>query len=247
MARYEMRDLGPVQWFLGIRVTRDREQCTVYLCQDSYIDKVANRYHLTNWKAPTTTPLPTEELVPYELKATPQEIHAYQGKVGSLQFTATVTRPDTAYAASKLVEFLTNPGPQQTAAVDQALTYLYATRFLAIAYAQPEPESTSAGQDIFDTTFQRVFDPYSDASFANCTRTRRSAQGYLFKLFGGPIDWQSNKQKTVSTSTTEAELFWPCRMPQRKPSGGTDYSKISTSILVMSLKSSAITSKRFAY
>jgi hypothetical protein len=149
MARYEMRDLGPVQWFLGIRVTRDREQCTVYLCQDSYIDKVANRYHLTNWKAPTTTPLPTEELVPYELKATLQEIHAYQGKVGSLQFTATVTRPDTAYAASKLAEFLTNPGPQQIAAVGQALTYLYATRYLAIAYAPPEPESTSAGQGDF--------------------------------------------------------------------------------------------------
>jgi hypothetical protein len=120
-----------------------------YLCQDSYIDKVANRYHLTNWKAPTTTPLSTEELVPYELKATLQEIHAYQSKVGSLQFTATVTRPDTAYAASKLAEFLTNPGPQQIAAVGQALTYLYATRYLAIAYAPPEPESTSAGQGDF--------------------------------------------------------------------------------------------------
>jgi hypothetical protein len=88
------------------------------------------------------------------------------------------------------------------------LTYLYATRYLAIAYGPPEAESAAAAsQEIFDTTFQRVFDPYSDAAFANCTRTRRSAQGYLFKLFGGPIDWQSNKQKTVSTSTTEAELL----------------------------------------
>jgi hypothetical protein len=60
MARYEMRDLGPVQWFLGIRVTRDREKCKVYLCQDSYIDQVAHRYHLTNRKAPTTTPETTE-------------------------------------------------------------------------------------------------------------------------------------------------------------------------------------------
>jgi hypothetical protein len=62
-------------------------------------------------------------------------------------------------------------------------------------------------REIFDTTFQRVCDPYSDASFANYTRTRRSAQGCLFKLFGGPIDWQSNNQRTVSTSTTEAELL----------------------------------------
>jgi hypothetical protein len=107
---------------------------------------------------------------------------------------------------SKLAEFLTNPGPQQVAAVDQALAYLYDTRFFAIAFG-PLKSDAALGQEVFDTTLHRIFDPYSDASFANCTRTRRSAQGYLFKLFGGPIDWQSNKQKTVSTSTTEAELL----------------------------------------
>jgi hypothetical protein len=176
----------------------------VYLCQDSYIEKVANKYHLTNHKAPAT-PLPPDDLETYGLKATPQEIHAYQGKVGSLQFAASVTRPDTAHTASKLAEYLTNPGPQHMAAVDQALAYLYATRFMAIVFGPLE--SDTAGQEVFDTLLHRVFDPYSDAAFANCTRTRRSAQGYLFKLFGGPIDWQSSKQKTVSTSTTEAELL----------------------------------------
>ena len=29
----------------------------------------------------------------------------------------------------------------------------------------------------------------------------------MFKLFGGPIHWQSSKQATVITSTTEAELL----------------------------------------
>ena len=47
----------------------------------------------------------------------------------------------------------------------------------------------------------------SDASFGNCATTKRNTEGYLFKLFGGPIDWSSTKQKTVSTSTTEAELL----------------------------------------
>ena len=28
----------------------------------------------------------------------------------------------------------------------------------------------------------------------------------IFKLFGGTIDWQSKRQSTVTTSTTEAEL-----------------------------------------
>ena len=47
----------------------------------------------------------------------------------------------------------------------------------------------------------------SDAAFADDLATRYSTEGYLFKLFNGPIDWRSTKQKTVTTSSTEAELL----------------------------------------
>ncbi|CAP93695.1 Pc16g10250 [Penicillium rubens Wisconsin 54-1255] len=30
---------------------------------------------------------------------------------------------------------------------------------------------------------------------------------YICKLYGGPINWKASKQKTVITSTTEAELL----------------------------------------
>jgi hypothetical protein len=45
------------------------------------------------------------------------------------------------------------------------------------------------------------------ALLADDPETRRSSQGYLIKLFNGPIAWQASKQKTVVTSTTEAELL----------------------------------------
>jgi hypothetical protein len=47
----------------------------------------------------------------------------------------------------------------------------------------------------------------SDAAFADDMATRYSTEGYLFKLFNGPIDWRSIKQKTVIISSTEAELL----------------------------------------
>jgi hypothetical protein len=47
----------------------------------------------------------------------------------------------------------------------------------------------------------------SDASFADNTIDRKSSQGYIMKLFGGPIAWRANKQDTVTTSSTEAELL----------------------------------------
>ena len=47
----------------------------------------------------------------------------------------------------------------------------------------------------------------SDAAFSDNSTTRKSTEGSLFKLFGGPIDWKSTKQKTVIKSSTEAELL----------------------------------------
>ena len=48
---------------------------------------------------------------------------------------------------------------------------------------------------------------FTHASFADDTVDRRSTQGFLMKLYGGPIAWKSGKQDTVTTSSTEAELL----------------------------------------
>lgn len=47
----------------------------------------------------------------------------------------------------------------------------------------------------------------SDASFADNILDRKSSQAFVMKLFGGLIGWRANKQDTVTTSTTEAELL----------------------------------------
>jgi antitoxin component of MazEF toxin-antitoxin module len=53
----------------------------------------------------------------------------------------------------------------------------------------------------------RIFRASADASYADDEETRYSSQGYITTLFGGPISWQATKQKTITTSTTEAELL----------------------------------------
>lgn len=199
--RFEIRDLGDLQWFLGVRVVRDIDNGKLWLCQDSYIEKITASFNLERSKT-THTPMPTDDLSPNEHQATAQEIHGYQSRVGSLLFAAVVTRPDIARAASKLSEHLRNPTPDHLAAADQCISYLYSTRHLAIEY------SASANyQEALTTTASReIFDNSADASFAN-NPDRRSGEGYVFKLYGGPIDWASRKQSTVTTSTTEAELL----------------------------------------
>ena len=47
----------------------------------------------------------------------------------------------------------------------------------------------------------------TDTSFADNTLNRKSSQAYMMILFSEIIGWRANKQDTVTTSTTEAELL----------------------------------------
>ena len=192
---YEMRFLGEVKWFLGIRIVRNRTTHRLWLSQDSYIDKLASKFHLSTEKRSPETPLPTEELSKSTSQATPQEILSYQQRVGSLNFAAVITRADIADSASKLSQYLTNPSKHHLECANRSLLYLIHTKDYAIEF------------DGQTNISQKVFLASSDASFANDPDTRHSYQGYAFSLFNGLIDWKASKQKTVTTSSTEAELL----------------------------------------
>ena len=53
----------------------------------------------------------------------------------------------------------------------------------------------------------QVFEGASDAAYGDDHATRRSSEGYVFRLYKCPIDWRAIRQDTVTTSTTEAELL----------------------------------------
>lgn len=177
--KYELRELPDMAWFLGIRIVRNKTQRTMWLCQDSYIEKITNKFHQTTEVTPKT-PMPLEELVPYEGQATKQEIYAYGQRVGSIDYAAVMTRPDVSCAVQKLADFLVNPSPKHRAP-DRTISYLYGTRKRAIQYSY--------------TLHNQYFQCSSDTSYGDDVSTRRNTEEYLFFLFGGPIDWHCTKQK----------------------------------------------------
>jgi len=186
-SKYNLTGGGELQWFLGIEVLRDRKKRLIWLSQSSYIDKISR---LAEDQQRSDTPMGPGELFPYEGKASLHEISTYQKKVGSLLYAAVITRPDIAFATSRLARFNANPSPEHQKAADRALCYLLRTRSYALQFG---------GGDDFEVA--------SDASFADNSLDRKSSQAYAMKLFGGLIGWRANKQDTVTTSTTEAELL----------------------------------------
>ncbi|RDW86563.1 uncharacterized protein DSM5745_03205 [Aspergillus mulundensis] len=190
---YKLRNLGEAKWFLNIRIIRDRHNRRIQLLQDSYIDSLQAKYNLTAPSRIPKTPLPTEKLTPAPPDYTPtkQDILLYQQLVGSFLYPTTMTRPDASKAASELAQHMMRPTKTHIEAAKYAIQYLIATKDLGIEYSANTKEIIAMA---------------SDASFGD-NPNRRSSDGWLMKLFGGPIDWNARKQKTVTTSTTEAELL----------------------------------------
>ena len=102
------------------------------------------------------------------------------------------TRPDIAYAVTKLSQFSANPSREH---LDKAL---YICRYLA---------GTPNYALVFDGPSNKGLVAYTDSDWAADPIKRRSVTGYFFKLANGIISWQSRSQKTVALSSTEAEYM----------------------------------------
>jgi hypothetical protein len=42
--KFEIEDIGSANYFVGVRITRDREKKTISLCQDAYVAKILERF-----------------------------------------------------------------------------------------------------------------------------------------------------------------------------------------------------------
>ena len=227
-----MSTLGELKWFLGIHVLRDRSRRLLWLTQEAYIEKIAKQYEIDlNGRLPDT-PMAESELLPTtyprSIRPTLKSSHEglsvrpsplpkvagystmlYQRKMGSMLYAATTTRPDIAFAVSRLARFNHDPSQEHHRAADRVIQYLYGTRSRAICYGGVNNGTNDMRDDGGGRSGDeaRSFICASDASFADNTADRKSSQGYIMTLFGGPIVWRANKQDAVTTSSTEAELL----------------------------------------
>jgi transposase InsO family protein len=193
--KFELKHIGELKWFLGIHVLRDRRTKQLWLSQQAYIDKLTARFDINTEGRLPDTPMAESELMPSPSIATKKDIEAYQRKTGSILFAAITTRPDVAFACSRLARFNTNPNEKHHEAADRVLRYLHKTRGYTLQYGGNTARPVQA------------FICASDASFADNSLDRKSSQGFIMTLFGGPIAWKASKQDTVTTSSTEAELL----------------------------------------
>ena len=141
-----------------------------------------------------TAPTLLESSLPLR-KATKAEKRAnqlhYQEITGSLNHLAVYSRPDIAFAVSKLSQFNSDPTETHLKAARHVLRYLKGTADYSIIYG-------GGGLEIHG---------YADADWGSDKDDRKSTTGYVFTINNGPVSWTSHKQSSTAVSTMGAEYM----------------------------------------
>ena len=193
--RYEIKDLGEIEWLLGVEVKRDRKARSISLSQRAYINSIIDEFNLGE-ATPLSVPAePGAILGPHQSPKTPAEFKdmeniPYSRGVGKLMYFYVATGPQVGFIVRILAQFMANPGRAHWEALKRVIRYLKGVKDYWLTLG-----TTDDGLEGF-----------TDADFASQT-DRHSISGYVFRYHGGAVSWSSKKQSVIALSTTEAEYI----------------------------------------
>ena len=191
MIKWECRDLGETKEFLGMKIQRDRKRRLIFIDQADYLEKILNKFEVDS--KPTKTPLSSGfSFNPNSGLATPSFRQKYQQLVGSIMYLMIGSRPDIAFATVKLSQQCANPAQEHYDQGLHVLRYLLGSRRYRLKFDGKSNEAIVA---------------YSDSDWGQDPINRKSVTGNYVTLATGCVSWLSRRQKTVASSSTEAEYM----------------------------------------
>jgi transposase InsO family protein len=162
--RFKMTDMGPIAYYLGMTVSRDRQNRILRLGQRSYLTEGIKTMGLWN-SSQQKTPVNTGHLEPAGegYCAEPEFKTQYQSAVGTLMYAMLGTRPDIAYAVSSVSRYAANPTKAHMAAVKRIFSYLRGTLDLQLTFRGELTDLVG----------------YSDSDWGGDPITHRSTAGFV--------------------------------------------------------------------
>jgi hypothetical protein len=168
MSEWECQDLGDATDFLCMRITWKGNKLS--LDQVDYLNKILNRFSMVNSK-PARTLLPEGYQPLANTGPADSALRSqFQQIIGSLLYIMLGTRPDIAFAVTKLAQQSANPTKDHLSKAKHILTYLNSTHNYTLDY----DSKSSLGLVAF-----------IDSDWESDPNIRQSQTGFLLKLAGG--------------------------------------------------------------
>jgi len=186
-AKFEVRDLGDVKNFIGMKVMRNRAAKNLTLSNARHTATLQEAVGMDK-ATPNKTPMASGVKLTKTQEGLLPEGNRYAELVGSLLYLSTTKRPDIAFAVGVRSRFMSCPEEDHMRAAKGVLRYLRGTTHLGVVHTGSEP-----------------LQGFVDADWAGDIDGRRSTTGFVFTCNGWAIAWSSTRQSTVATSTAEAE------------------------------------------
>ena len=165
---FEMKDLREADVILNIKLVKDGNG-GMTLLQTHYVEKMLNRFGYNNY-TPLSTPYDASKILKKNKRIVRDQLR-YSQIIGSLMYLASATRPDIAFAVSKLSRFVSNPGDDHWQALERVMRYLVGTMDYGIHYSG----------------YPKVLEGYSDSNWISDADEIKATSGYVFTLGGGAV------------------------------------------------------------
>lgn len=161
-----MVNIGPLPFYVSIKITRDWIKKTIKLSQPGYIKKLLDRHVMLKAKT-TKTPMQENLLLLYDKLVSSNKKTKYISKIKSILYTIIETKINCIFAISIVSHFTKNPGLDHFSIIDQILKYL---------------ASSSEKNITFERKSKLNYVEYSNSDWAEDYSDRKSILGFILLL-----------------------------------------------------------------
>ncbi|CAI7915676.1 unnamed protein product [Closterium sp. NIES-54] len=206
--QFKCSKMGDVKYYLGMHVERDLDKGVLRLHQRKYCEGLAEKYGLQDGGKPATL-LPSgftvEPCADEEVVVGESDRKLFHSMVGPLNYAANHTRPDIAFATSRLASVVSRPSHEQLEAAKRLVRNVSATASVGLEYSAVRHRMQRGAADLGKG--EMLLTCYTDASFNSVKADGTSIGGYVCLLGGGAVSWRSKKQNEVGQSSCETEYM----------------------------------------
>ncbi len=233
--RINIKALGVVNRFNGVDMHQTRHY--IKITCEKYLYKMLKNHnwlnHQPNLSSPTPLPSDTTFISNLENAIIPntqeekQQLRDrmgwhYRQVIGEVIYPMMKCRPDIAFHATKLSQYMDNPAEEHYHALRHLCKYLSDTIYDGIYYWRDKPRMDLPDAPLpksYHDNYTLEVNPadnihqlygYVDADWATDTKHRKSVTEIALLYAGGVVGYRSKYQDTIAHSSTEAEFTAAC-------------------------------------